>query len=190
VLIKIKERCILTEFNDYRIEGEIAIIKLVKRDGREFDCIIDKEDLEKINFIRWHVRYAPDGDNWYATSCKYLGTIDGKARYRNIHIHSIIMDVLGQPNIRVDHKNHDGLDNRKENLRLTNVIDNAKNRKSKNKNNSSGYRNVSWVSNKWTVQLQVNGKNTVLGKFDDVHEAGKFAEEMRNKYYGKFKGAS
>lgn len=40
------------------------------------------------------------------------------------------------------------------------------------------------------VQLQINGKNKVLGKFSDVHEAGRFAEEMRQKYYGEFAGKS
>ena len=38
------------------------------------------------------------------------------------------------------------------------------------------------------VQLQINRKNKILGYFDDVHEAGRFAEEMRQKYYGEFKG--
>jgi hypothetical protein len=90
----------------------------------------------------------------------------------------------------IDHKNHKGLDNRKENLRLVNKSKNAKHRNGKNKNNKSGYRNVCWISkyNKWCVQLQINGRNTLLGKFDDVHEAGRFAEEMRQKYYGEFKG--
>jgi hypothetical protein len=51
-----------------------------------------------------------------------------------------------------------------------------------------GYRNVSLIKGKWVVQLQIDGKNTKLGSFDDVHEAGKFAEEMRQKYYGEFAG--
>ena len=44
--------------------------------------------------------------------------------------------------------------------------------------------------NVWVVQLQINKKNTVLGKFpkDQLEEAGKFAEQMRQKYYGKFAG--
>ena len=44
------------------------------------------------------------------------------------------------------------------------------------------------IDDKWIVQLQVDGKNTKLGTFTDVDEAGAFAEEMREKYYGKFKG--
>ncbi len=90
----------------------------------------------------------------------------------------------------IDHKNHNGLDNRKENLRLVDRSKNAKHRDGKNKNNKSGYRNVCWIKGKWVVQLQIDGKNTRLGSFVDVNEAGRFAEKMREKYYGEFKGAS
>jgi hypothetical protein len=34
----------------------------------------------------------------------------------------------------------------------------------------------------------INGKNTILGKFNDVDEAGNFAKEMRKKYYKDFAG--
>ena len=35
-------------------------------------------------------------------------------------------------------------------------------------------------------------KNTCLGKFpkDQLEDAGKFAEEMRKKYYGEFAGVN
>lgn len=77
-------------------------------------------------------------------------------------------------------------------LRIIEQGNNLKNRKGRNSNNKSGYRNVSWKKseNVWVVQLQINKKNTVLGKFpkDQLEEAGKFAEQMRQKYYGKFAG--
>lgn len=90
----------------------------------------------------------------------------------------------------VDHINHDTLDNRKENLRKTEQSYNLRHRRGANKNNKSGYRNVCWLKNenRWCVQLQVDGQNTRLGFFNDVDEAGKFAEEMRKKYYGEFAG--
>lgn len=92
----------------------------------------------------------------------------------------------------IDHINHNPLDCRKKNLRVATIGENIRNRKSKNSNNTSGYRNVSWNkdSKKWTVQLQVGGTNKVLGMFEDVHETGKYAKEMRKKYYGKFAGRS
>lgn len=102
-------------------------------------------------------------------------------------LHQFVVDANGR---FVDHKNSDTLNNRKSNLRIVIDSNNSKNRKSKNSNNTSGYRNVSWSKscNKWIVQMQINKKNTVLGKFDNVHEAGRFAEEMRKKYYGEFAG--
>ena len=92
----------------------------------------------------------------------------------------------------IDHINHNTLDDRKSNLRELTVEQNSRYREGKNKNNKSGYRNVSWDGYKWVVQLQVNGKNTCLGRFpkDQLEEAGKFAEEMRKKYYGKYAGGS
>jgi hypothetical protein len=90
----------------------------------------------------------------------------------------------------VDHKNHNTLDNRKKKLRVTEQHNNLKNRKGKNSNNKSGYRNVFWASKekKWIVSLMIDKIHKRLGKFDDVHEAGAFAEEMRKKYYKEYKG--
>lgn len=92
----------------------------------------------------------------------------------------------------VDHENHDTLDNRKSNLRVIADSNNSKNRRTRNSNNKSGYRNVCWNEreNKWIVQLQVNKKNTVLGRFhkEQLEEAGKFAEKMRKEIYGEFAG--
>ena len=63
----------------------------------------------------------------------------------------------------VDHKNSNTLDNRKSNLRVVPDCNNSMNRKSRNRNNTSGYRNVSWNKNdnKWLVQLQINKKISI-----------------------------
>ena len=97
-----------------------------------------------------------------------------------------------EDHIKVDHKNYDTLDNRKDNLRVTIQDKNLKNRSGKNSNNTSGYRNVSLRNNKWVVQIQIDGVNTVLKRFpkDNLDDAGVFAEEMRLKYYGEFAGKS
>jgi hypothetical protein len=90
----------------------------------------------------------------------------------------------------VDHIDTDRLNNLEENLRVTKQLLNTKNRTSRNKNNKSGYRNVSWNGNGWSVQLQVKGKNTTLKRFkkNQLEEAGAYAKKMREKYYGEFAG--
>ena len=99
------------------------------------------------------------------------------------------MNAEGQD---VDHINNNTLDNRKCNLRISEHKHNTRNRHGRNSNNKSGYRNVCWSKGeqKWLVQLQVNGKSTCLGKFpyDELEQAGKFAEEMRQKLYGEYAG--
>lgn len=179
-------------FNDYEIEGDLTRIFIINREGVQFICLVDTEDIEKIKEFcpTLAIRHAINNNSDYARTVKHYRTEDGKYYGRVYEVQRVIMDVQFDNSVVVDHINHDTLDNRKENLRVAKRSENSKNRKSKNSNNTSGYRNVSWNSsiNKWMVQLQIDGKNNCLGSFDNVHEAGKFAEEMREKLYKEFAG--
>jgi len=136
--------------------------------------IYDKEDKEK----------------YYVSATIYLGIINGKPKYTTQNLQDFILGISnGQGH--GDHINHIRLDNRRDNLRVISHTNNNRHRKGKNPNNTSGYRNVSWDKSyqQWKVQIQVDGKNTCLGLFDNVDEAGQFAGEMREKYYGEYKGS-
>jgi hypothetical protein len=94
------------------------------------------------------------------------------------------MDVEGRG--IVDHiipKNT--LDNRKCNLRVVTKRSNTVNRKGANKNNKTGVRNVSYIESEglYYVQFQIKGKNTLFGKFANLEDAKKCAEENREKVY-------
>jgi hypothetical protein len=92
----------------------------------------------------------------------------------------------------VDHVNHNALNNRKYNLKITTNEINVKNRKGANKNTSTGYRNVSLIgaTGMYRVQLQVNRKRVCFGDYSDVLKAASVAKEMREKYYKRSKTAS
>jgi len=111
---------------------------------------------------------------------------------KKLTLHSYIANTIDIQNVYVDHINHDTLDNRKCNLRIINNSNNTKNRKGRNSNNTTGYRNVMYIKTNtrhpYVVKLQIDGKSVQLGSFADVDEAGAFAEEMRGKFYGEFKG--
>ena len=175
-------------FNDYEIRGDITAIFLRKRDGRVFEAIIDTKNLKRIKNlgIGWNAAWIKSVDKYYVKSSEYRGNGQyGKTRYLHIEIMQVTDEYV------VDHKNNDRLDNREENLRITKQLLNTKNRTSKNKNNKSGFRNVSMRDDKWwVVQLQIEGKNKVLKKFplDQLEEAGAYAELMRQQYYGEFAG--
>lgn len=165
-----------------------SIIVTKNKTGESVEFFLDDEDFNLINQYKWHLKYNIYTSSWYAIATKQLGLIDGKYKTETIYMTRLIMGLDRNNPLFPDHIDHDTTNNHKHNLRVSDKIQNGQNRKSRNKNNKSGYRNVSFINGKWTVQLQIDGRNITLGKFDDVHEAGRFAEEKRKEYYKNFSG--
>lgn len=90
------------------------------------------------------------------------------------------------PNM-LDHINGDTFDNRIENLRSCDAAENNLNR-SHTKANKLKVKNVHQEprSGKYIVQININGKQQYLGRFEDLELAELVATEGRNKYYGAF----
>jgi hypothetical protein len=175
-------------FNDYKIVDGLVYMFLYKRNGDVYITVFYEKHLEKIKKldVSWNLWWNKDTETYYCRATKYIRVINGKSKNKSIYLHKAILDF---PKVLIDHKNHDTLDNRDENLREATKKLNATHREGENKNNKSGYRNVSWIHNWYRIQLQIDGKNYMFPeKFKDVEEAAKFAEEMRQKYYGEFAG--
>ena len=183
--------------NNYIIDEEnnVAHIELIRQRKENLWTTIDLEDLDRVlNFpFTWVTRYDKTLHDYYAVATVWSVDEDGNRKGNPIYLHRFIMNSENE-NEWVDHINHKPRDNRKENLRPISISDNSRNRKTRNRNNKSGYRNVSWSKKekKWLVQLQVDGRNKVLGKFleDQLEEAGKFAEQKRKELYGAFAGGN
>lgn len=180
--------------NRYSIneENNEVTIYLTNRKGEQFETFINIEDFDKANSRdgTYFASFRSDVLQYYCCITNYCGQIDGIAKYKTEYLHRIIFDIQ-DTKIRIDHEDHDSLNNRRSNLRVSNDLLNIKNRKGANKNNiSTGVRNVCYYKGKYLVQIQVDGKNKCLGKFDDIEEARIFAEEMRKKHYGKYAGGN
>lgn len=176
-------------FNRYEIFGETTIIYIENRKGEIFKVPIDTEDLQKLIDLdhSWHISINRKDHYVMANICRT--DENGNIRNTTTKLQKIIMNASDWE--IVDHINNDTLDHRKQNLRFASNSQNTKNRYGANKNNTSGYRNVMWIDGYWRVVLRINGKNHMFKKkFTDVNKAGRFAEEIRQKYYGEFAGKS
>lgn len=114
-------------------------------------AIVSDVDYEELSEYSWHL-----------TKGGYVcGDVNGKF----VRMHRYIMKAL--ENTRVDHINKIKYDNRRKNLRIADVFINAQN-KTKLKNTSSEYRNVSYdlKSNKYYAVLVRNKKTINLGLHD------------------------
>ena len=107
-------------------------------------------------------------------------------------MHRYIMNAL--PGTEVDHRNNDGLDNQKHNLRITTRSGNARNlpkvRYFKGHAPSSRYRGVWRAENRWAAQISTRKDNirTVfyLGVFSDEIDAAKAYDRKAREIFGDF----
>lgn len=102
--------------------------------------------------------------------------------------HRIVYQMFsGEHPQEVDHINGVRTDNRFENLRSVTRNQNRQNSRLR-RDNTSGVKNVSRETRtqKWQVQLGVDGRIMHFGYFEDLELAALVAYEAREKYHGKF----
>jgi hypothetical protein len=112
----------------------------------------------------------------------------------NIPLHRFILGLDSiQPGIFVDHINGNGLDNRKENLRLVTQLENNNNKRLINKHNQTGYHGVRIFRKKrkdgsihisYGATIRVNWKTIHLGTFSTPEEAHEAYLNGVQKYFG------
>lgn len=166
-------------FNTYKIIGDKTIIYIQNENGERHKTTIDTKNLPKLLDADycWHLIWEKNIQSYYVKTHVYENK-----KGKSIYLAKFLMDC--PDNMKVDHINHNTLLNTEENLRIVTFSENSKNRKSANKNNKSGYRNVCFMDGYYRVQLQIDKKNRLFKeKFEEPEKANEFAEKMRNKYY-------
>lgn len=156
------------------IMGDIAMVPLT----RGVNAIIDSSDANLLNKWDWCVEWHPDGRK-YAARHEFKGGVK-----RKISMHRMIFGA-SREDPEIDHKDGNGLNNRRENLRWCTSSQNKANRKSINK---SGFRGVYHMkkANRWTAKICVNKKHIHLGCFLTAEDAAKAYNAGAAFHFGEF----
>ena len=151
-------------------------------------AVVDDEDFEWLSQWKW---YATKSRNtFYAVrDVKALRT-DGTQQIKVIHMHRFILDApIG---VFVDHKDGDGLNNSRQNIRIATKHQNEFNQGLR-LNNTSGYRGVSLArkhkpldADKWRAGICLNQKYYSLGAFGTREEAARAYDAKAKELFGEF----
>lgn len=145
-------------------------------------ALVDDSDYEKLNNVKWHAHCQLKKNNRQTCYAERV-TIDPTSKKRTTHhMHRVIMKPSS--NQVVDHINGDGLDNRKENLR---VVTNRVNLLNRHHEKSSKYPGLCWDKslNTWKIHLTVNGKQKYIGCGKDEDKAFEKYKKAVKKYHGE-----
>jgi hypothetical protein len=143
-------------------------------------AIVDAEDYPELAQFNWHASWNTCTQSYYARRNVW---INGKTKH--VWMHRLVMRA--PDGLRVDHRDHDTLDNRKAGLRLATPRQNAWNQ-GKRQNNNSGFKGVSFHKRigKWAAQINDFGVNRHLGYFGTPDEAAEVYREAATRLRGEF----
>lgn len=150
---------------------------------------------QKIYLTKGKVALVDDGDFEYLNQWRWSfagGTAGNYARRNNhgdgrktILMHRLIMNA--PDGVLVDHRDGNGLNNQKSNLRLCTHAQNMANRLSLT-NSTSGYRGVSYHKGRgfWVAYISHNNKQIHLGKYATAEEAAHAYDAAAQRLQGEF----
>ena len=120
-------------------------------------AIVSKEDYKRVSKYSWNQNKR--------------GYVRGKVEDKNVSLHRFVMNAKPE-DPGVDHIDGNKLDNRKENLRFADELQNGANRL-KTKNAASKYYGVTYYKNtkKYYSRFVIKGKIIYCGQYDIEKEA-------------------
>jgi hypothetical protein len=144
--------------------------------SRGLVALVDDADYDQVVAPgSWYA--SPSGPNFYAR----------KNCWRAGHYVAVFMHMLitGWPN--VDHRNGNGLDNQRANLRRSTRSQNMANRRTPC-TNTSGFKGVHWHARcrKWVAQIGANGQLHYLGLFSSPEAAARAYDAAAVGLFGEF----
>jgi hypothetical protein len=142
-------------------------------------AIVDDDDFEWLSQWKWHAQ--PNESRGF-----YANRHDDQGRL--VAMHRLINDT--PEGFVTDHRDGNGLNNRRSNLRTATQLQNMMNRHGK-RGGTSRHKGV-WADNSprnrkpWRAAIRVNGRLKYLGRFHTEDEAGAAYAAAAAEHFGEF----
>ena len=147
-----------------------------------YEAMVSDEDFERVNQYKWHV--YKDKYTCYARRRTQKNGVR-----TNVFMHRFILDTMSM----VDHRDRNGLNNQRENLRIADWFKNAWNREVR-RDSKTGVKGVGISTDrenkKFYAYITHHGKVKHLGRYHTLEEARIVREEAEKKYFGEFANSS
>lgn len=142
-------------------------------------ALVDDDDYGVISGLKWYAALEGKNKNY---PDRYVARAN--IGYRKIYMHRLIMQA--EMGVLVDHINHDGLDNRKSNLRLCTSRDNSRN--TRGCGAKSGFKGVHLHTKTglWRARIKVNKKEILIGYYATKNMAAKAYNNAAVELFGEF----
>lgn len=139
-------------------------------------AVIDFKDFNKVRGIKWHAHRS--NRRWYA---RYRDPVRGL-----IYLHRFLLCPPSR--VQVDHKDGNGLNNCRYNLRKCSNRQNHQAFKRKRPQATSQFRGVCWYARDavWTAQIFFRGRQIHLGRFLDETNAARAYDDKAKELFGEF----
>jgi hypothetical protein len=149
-------------------------------------AIVDDCDFEWLNQWCWRARCGYQKTaTWYALRHGPRNHYARRTLLMHREIAALYSDIIG---FDVDHRDGDGLNNRRSNLRVATHQQNRCNQRKSARPMSSPFKGVHLHrgSGKWRAQVRVDGKVKLLGAFGSEMEAALVYDNAARALYGEF----
>jgi hypothetical protein len=145
-------------------------------------ALVDDEDYELVMQYRWHVTEAKRPRKQGVTEAGPYVVCQPRRGVSRVRMHTLITGWN-----YVDHKDHDGLNNQRSNLREATASLNGANRR-KMAGYSSVFKGVSWLKKQriWVAKIRIDGQLRYLGRFRNEADAARAYDAAARAAWGEF----
>jgi hypothetical protein len=159
--------------NEIEVAGEVSYIILRRANGSTLKAPIDTSDILLVK----STEYA-----WYAGLGGTAHTFYVRDRFGRL-LHRLLMNC--PKGMQIDHRDHNGLNNQRNNLFISTLSKNRLNQVGVQKGTRSKLRGVTWHRGKWRARVMLDGKEKVLGYFEHKEDASEVVENFLLIHLGK-----